>query len=311
MSARTTAFVLSGGGSLGAVQVGMLQALAEQGIRPDLLVGTSAGAMNAAWVAGNGTSSASLEALADVWRSLRRADAFPVDLRRVLGALLGRDAAVSSPDRLGDLVRRHAGFDVLADASIPVHFVATDLMSGRDVLISEGSVVTGVLASAAIPGVFPPVRLGDRLLVDGALAPHAGVTQAVALGAEVVYLLPTGTPCALAEPPRAAAAMALHALTLLLEQRAIHDVVAMAGQVAVRVLPPLCPLAVSAIDFGRAAELIGRARRSTLTWIEDGGTDLPAPERFLSLHKHPRLASEPHLRSGVRQGGSDAVGAVP
>ena len=311
MSARTTAFVLSGGGSLGAVQVGMLQALAEQGITPDLLVGTSVGAMNAAWVAGHGMSPSSLEALADVWRSLRRADAFPVDLRRVLGGLLGRDVAVSSPDRLGDLVRRHAGFDDLADASIPVHLVATDLMSGRDVLISEGSVVTGVLASAAIPGVFPPVRLGGRLLVDGALAPHAGVTQAMALGAEVVYLLPTGTPCALAEPPRSAAAMVLHSLTLLLEQRAIHDVATMAGEVAIRVLPPLCPLAVSAIDFGRAAELIGRARRSTLAWIEDGGTDLPAPERFLSLHKHPRHPSEPHLRSEVPQAGSDAVGAVP
>ena len=310
MSATTTAFVLSGGGSLGAVQVGMLQALAEQNIRPDLLVGTSAGAMNAAWVAGHGMSKASLEALADVWRALRRADAFPIDPRRVLGALVGRDVAVSSADRLGDLVRRHAGFDDLADASIPVHFVATDLMSGRDVLISEGSVVAGVLASAAIPGVFPPVELGGRLLVDGALAQHAGVTQAVALGAEIVYLLPTGAPCALAEPPRSAVAMALHALTLLLEQRAIHDVAAIADEVPVRVLPPLCPLTVSAIDFGRAAELIGRARRSTLAWIEGGGLDLPAPERFLSLHKHHRRTAEPQLRGEVRPAGSDAVGAV-
>lgn len=295
MSASTTAFVLSGGGSLGAVQVGMLQALAEKDIGPDLLVGTSAGAMNAAWVAGHGMSKASLEALAGVWRSLRRADAFPIDPRRVLGALLGRDVAMSVADGLGDLVRRHAGFDDLADASTPVHFVATDLLSGREVLISEGSVVTGVLASAAIPAVFPPVELGGRLLVDGALAPHAGVTQAVALGAEVVYLLPTGAPCALAEPPRSAVAMALHALTLLLEQRAIHDVAASAGDVTLRVLPPLCPLAVSAADFSRAAELIGRARRSTLAWIEAGGTDLPAPERFLSLHKHPRHSAEPRL----------------
>lgn len=300
MSARTTAFVLSGGGSLGAVQVGMLQALAEQDIRPDLLVGTSAGAMNAAWVAGHGMSRTSLEALAQVWRGLRRSDAFPVDLRRVLAALLGRDVAVSSADQLADIVRSHAGFDNLADARTPVHFVATDLLSGRDVLISEGSVVSGVLASAAIPSVFPPVEIGGRLLVDGALAPHVGVTQAIALGAEVVYLLPTGAPCALAEPPRSAVAMALHALTLLLEQRAIHDVGASAGDVDLRVLPPLCPLAVSPTDFGRAAELISRARRSTVAWIEAGGTDLPVPERFLSLHHHRRHAAEPHPRSEVR-----------
>jgi NTE family protein len=303
MGTRTTAFVLSGGGSLGAVQVGMLQALAEQGIRPDLLVGTSAGAMNAAWVAGHGLSRASLEALADVWRALRRADVFPVDPRRVLGALLSRDVALSSARPLGDLVRRHAGFDDLADARIPVHFVATDLLSGRDVLISDGSVVAGVLASASIPAVFPPVELGGRLLVDGALAPHAGVTQAVALGAEVVYLLATGAPCALAEPPRSAVAMALHALTLLLEQRAIHDVAASAADVALKVLPPLCPLAVSAADFSRAAELIGRARRSSLAWIEAGGTELPTPERFLSLHKHSRHSSEPRLGRAARPAG--------
>ena len=104
--------------------------------------------------------------------------------------------------------------------------------------------------------------------------------------------------------------MALHALTLLLEQRAILDVAATAGEVAVRVLPPLCPLTVSAIDFGRAAGLIGRARRSTLTWIEGGGTDLPAPERFLRAQAPPALPRTAPRRE-VRPAGPDAVGAVP
>jgi hypothetical protein len=82
----TTAFVLSGGGSLGAVQVGMLQALAAEGVEPDLLVGTSAGALNAAWVASHGMSESSLEGLARVWSGLRRRDVFPVDVRTALGA---------------------------------------------------------------------------------------------------------------------------------------------------------------------------------------------------------------------------------
>jgi NTE family protein len=74
----TTAFVLSGGGSLGAVQVGMLQELAARGIRPDLLVGTSAGALNAAYVAGHGAEPAALDRLAAIWRALRRRDVFPL-----------------------------------------------------------------------------------------------------------------------------------------------------------------------------------------------------------------------------------------
>lgn len=110
----STAFVLSGGGSLGAVQVGMLQALSDHGIEPDLLVGTSAGAMNAAWVAGHGTSPASLAGLESVWTRLRRSDVLPLDARTALRGLLGRSPALTSPTRLRDLVaacapRRAAG----------------------------------------------------------------------------------------------------------------------------------------------------------------------------------------------------------
>ena len=81
-----TAFVLSGGGSLGAVQVGMLQALAARGIEPELLVGTSAGALNAAFVAGHGMSEPSLDSLAAVWTSLRRGHVFPLQPARLTAA---------------------------------------------------------------------------------------------------------------------------------------------------------------------------------------------------------------------------------
>ena len=96
----TTAFVLTGGGSLGAVQVGMLQELSERGVTPDLLVGTSCGALNAAWVAGHGMSSDSLTELAAVWTSLRRSDIFPVDARQVLRGLLGLSPAVTTNRKL-------------------------------------------------------------------------------------------------------------------------------------------------------------------------------------------------------------------
>ena len=149
----TTAFVLSGGGSLGAVQVGMLQALAASHVEPDLLVGTSAGAVNASWVATHGMTPASLTDLATVWTRLRRADIFPLDARMVLRGIIGRSPAITCANRMRQLVSTHCPIESLEDAAVPVHLVATDLLSGRDVTISTGSAVTGVLASCdAQPG---------------------------------------------------------------------------------------------------------------------------------------------------------------
>ncbi len=281
-----TAFVLSGGGSLGAVQVGMLQALAAGSITPDLLVGTSAGAVNALWVAEHGMSDASLRELARIWVDLRRRDIFPIRAAGLVRALIGRANAVSSSEDLGALVRAHSTIEDLGQTSIPVHLMATDLLSGTGVAISTGPPSEAVRASAAIPGIFAPSRLDGRWLVDGALAYPAGVAQAVELGATHIYVLPAGVPCALPRPPRSALGMAVHALTLLIEQRLISEVATPQPGVTIHLLPPLCPVATSAADFSHAAELIDRARRASTTWIDEGGLDVPQPARFLSLHHH-------------------------
>jgi len=287
----STAFVLSGGGSLGAVQVGMLQALAERGIAPDLLVGTSAGAVNAAWVATRGMSAVSLGDLAGLWTGLQRRDVFPVSARHALLAMVGRRAALCSDSGLRELVLAHIGIDDVAEAAVPLHVVATDLLSGEGVLVSHGSVVDAVLASAAIPGVFPPVTIAGQHLVDGGVAQCGGVSEAVDLGASEIYVLPAGYPCALDSAPTSALAVAVQALTLLIEQRLIVEVARFGGAATIKVLPPLCPLAISAADFGHAAELVDRGHRDTATWLDEGGVGLAAPERFLSLHRHRTRAT--------------------
>lgn len=289
----TTAFVLSGGGSLGAVQVGMLQALGAHGIHPDLLVGTSAGALNALWVADHGMSVDSLARLADIWQRLHRSDIFPVSPAQVLQGLFGGTRAVSSSDKLGVMVKAHAGIGDLREATVPIHLIATDLLSGREVVISSGPVSDAVRASAAIPGVFPPVWIDDRWLIDGAFAPGSGVSHAARLGATLVYVLPAGVPCALQRPPRSAIGVAMHALTLLIEHRLFADIVDPPEGVEIRLLPPLCPLKISAGDFGRAAALIDRGRRTSARWLDEGGIDLPHQARFLSLHDHRRIAASP------------------
>lgn len=283
---RRTAFVLAGGGSLGAVQVGMLQALAEAGVKPDLLVGTSAGAVNAVWVAGHGASPASLARLAELWRQVRRGDLFPVTAGGILRALAGRSRALTSSGGLEGLVRAHSGMRTLDDAAIPVQLMATNVLTGMPVALEHGGVSDAVRASAAIPGIYPPVLVGGRWLVDGGVAHATGVAQAIRSGATEVYVLPSGYPCALRRPPGTPLGMALHALSLLIEQRLITEVSAHEGTAVIRVLPPLCPLAVSAADFTQAAELTERGLAATRRWLDGGGADRPEQSRILSLHDH-------------------------
>ena len=283
------AFVLSGGGSLAAVQVGMLQALDERGIRPDLLVGTSAGAINAAYVAGHGVAQDALADLAAVWVGLRRRVLFPLRPMRGLLAVFGARESLCSAAPLSRLLDDHLSFSRLEDARIPVHVVATDALTGCEVLLSDGDATSALLASAAIPGIFPSVARDGRMLCDGALANNSAISQAVALGADRVYVLPSGTACALDRAPSHPLAAAMHAVTLLLEQRAILETRIYAGTVDLHVMAPLCPLSISAMDFGHAATLIGRARRSTGRWLDSGSDQLPYADRFLSLHGHRQV----------------------
>lgn len=169
-----TAFVLSGGGSLGAVQVGMLQALADLEVTPDLLVGTSAGALNAGYLAGHGTDRASVDNLAEVWQRLRTLELFAPDLLRVGLALADRGLALLRPGAARPLIKRHLKFTDLKDAPIPLWVVATDLLTGAEVHRNHGPALELIAASSAIPGMtdrststvksgrrFAGQRLGD------------------------------------------------------------------------------------------------------------------------------------------------------
>jgi NTE family protein len=287
-----TAFVLTGGGSLGAVQVGMLRALTAHGVRPDFLVGSSVGAINAAFFAAD-VSNESVRRLEAIWLGLRRADVFPATWARALRGLLWHRDHVVDPAPLRRLLERHMPYQWLEDAAIPVHVVATDVLDGSDVRLSGGPVITAVLASAAIPGVFPPVSLGGRLLVDGGVASRSALSAAVDLGATRIVVLPTGYACALAAPPRGAGPIALHSLSLLVAARVAGDVERLKGVADIAVVPRLCPLDIPPYDFSHAAELIARAAASTELWLEQGVLDertVAEPQPTLGDGAFPGLA---------------------
>lgn len=276
------AFVLAGGGSLGAVQAGMLKALTEAGVEPEVLVGTSVGALNGARLAG-GADPVSVAEFQNVWRNVERGDVFPVRPLRGLSALLTGADAVFSADGLRRLLADHLRFQRLEEAPIPLAVVAADVLSGREVVLRSGDAVEAVLASTAIPGIFPPVSFGDVELIDGGFVNYTPISTAVDLGASVVYVLPTGFPCTLTKRPRGALGLALHGVTNLLSQRLAHDIVAYRHETDLRVVPPPCPLDVSAADFDHTDTLLRRAEETTRAWL---GARMPsgAEERLVPHH---------------------------
>ena len=279
-----TALVLAGGGSFGAVQVGMLRELVARGVAPDLVVGSSVGAMNGAYFAG-APSAEGVTRLEAIWRGLRRSEVFPVTWRSLIGLLSRRDFIVD-PCGLRGVLEQHLPHRALEHAAVPLHVVATDLLGGGTVRLSSGSAVEAVLASCAIPAAFPPVRIGGRYLIDGAVASNTPISVAVELGAKRIVVLPTGFACALEAPPRGAIACALHAITLLIAHQLVTDIERFREQAEIITVPPLCPLGVSPYDFSHAAELIERAAEQTRRWLDRGGLTRQRVPDALRGHTH-------------------------
>jgi NTE family protein len=260
-----TAFVLSGGASLGAMQVGMLRALYERDITADLLIGTSAGALNAAFVASRPQTIATAQELARVWRGLHREDIFSINPRTLIGGLANQRDHLVPDHGLRRLARRHLQIERLEHASVPLHLVAFDLHTGREVRLSDGPALDAVLAAAAIPGVLPPVHRDDELLVDGGVINNTPISHAVELGAERIYVLPTEDPLSrgLALAPRGALDAAVHAFTLLVGSRLEADVARYASAAELIVLPAANPGRVQPTDFDHSDRLIGAALAAT------------------------------------------------
>ena len=279
-----TAFVFAGGGSLGAIHVGMLHSLASRGIVADMVVGSSAGALNGAYYAGNPTIEG-IQRLDAIWRGLRRSDVFPLTWRTILGFLYRRDFLVTS-DALRQLVDDNLGYRNLEDAILPVHIVATDILTGGTVVMSEGPAAQAIIASAAVPAAFEPVHFNGLYLADGAVSSNTPVSVAVARGARRLIVLPTGYACALEKPPVGAVANALHALTLLIARQLMNELKRLDHSVEYFVVPPLCPLIETPYDFSKTRELIERAAKSTDAWLSEGGLDHPGIVAQLSAHKH-------------------------
>ena len=276
----SVAFVLSGGASLGAIQVGMLRALADHDIRPDLIVGTSVGAVNGAFLACREFGSDAVAELAELWLGVRRGQVFPVEPFTGLLGFLGARRNLVPAGALRRLVTRHTDCGLLEDLPTPLHVIACDVLNGQEVRLSEGPLLEAVMASAAIPGVLPPVEWGTRLLVDGGVMNNTPITHAIELGADEIYVLPTSGPCSLTEAPRGALGMVVQATSLMVAHRFADEASAYADRPGLTILPPPCPIDVQPMDFGHAAELIARAEAEARAFLEERSRRVvPLPRR--------------------------------
>jgi NTE family protein len=262
----------------------MMHSLAAHGMSADMVVGSSVGALNGAYYAGDPTLTG-VRRLETIWRGLRRHDVFPITWRTLLGFICRRDFLIPH-DGIQKLIDDHLPYRDLQDAKLPVHIVTTDIVSGDSVVLSEGPAAQAIIASTAIPGAFAPIRYKDLYLADGAISSNTPIRVAVAKGARRLIILPTGYACATHTPPAGAVANALHALTLLIARQLVSELEGLDSAIEYFVVPPLCPLVGSPYDFSRTADHIERGIRSTDAWLAQNGLRRSGIPDEMRPHSH-------------------------
>lgn len=251
-----TAYVLGGGGSYGAVQMGMLRALAETDLEPALVVGTSVGAINGVVLAADPATAAAR--LAAIWPQIERHNVFPGNV--VASALAARSTRpwLFDPGPLSDLLSTHLPVATIEELRIPFVAVATDLDTGVRVDLDSGDLRSALLASAAVPGVFPWVVRDGRRLVDGGLVANVPVRQAVERGARSVVVLDCGLFGVDGRWAQSLVGVIVQALTIAARQQIVGDI-QVAQDVPVVYLPAPATITSSIFDFAHTEPLAGRA----------------------------------------------------
>jgi NTE family protein len=230
-----TAIVLGGGGMLGATQVGMLRALLESGFRPDLVVGTSVGALNGAAIAADPTPT-SVSVLADLWGSLAKAGMFTDNVLARAGTLAKYRTHFYSPAPLRKLVATHLP-GTFAELIVEYQCVASSIEKAGAHWFSKGSLTDAVMASCAVPGLLPPVVIDGEHFLDGGLVHSIPVGRALTLGATEVYVLHVGRIEQPLKPPRSLWDVCLTSFELARRHRFVEEMAELPADVRVHVLP--------------------------------------------------------------------------
>ncbi|MGP0031948.1 MAG: patatin-like phospholipase family protein [Acidimicrobiales bacterium] len=254
-----SAFVLAGGGSRGAVQVGMLAELVARGIRADRVYGASVGAINGGGYAGDPTAE-NMERMADIWRGVTGADVFPRSALDGPWLFLQKRAAVHANTGVRAIIEAGIDFENLEDAAIPFEVVTTSLTDGRERWITHGNAVEAIMASSAIPSIFPPVVIDGDVLVDGGVVNNVPISRALAAGCTRIYVLLCGPLHYLPRQPRRPAEAALTAFFVAIHARFVRELTMLPPGVEVVVFSGGGEPSSQYRDFSGTAALIEEGR---------------------------------------------------
>jgi NTE family protein len=276
MSSPTTAergvevaFVLGGGGVLGASEVGMLQALHAHGVRADLVVGTSVGAINGALHA---AAPDDTEQIARLWRSMSGSAVFGGSPGERLRHLARLPTALHGNQALRSLLEARLDGLGFADLQVPFECCAASIERAAEHWFTDGPLVEAILASCAVPGLFPPVRVADEHYLDGGLVNSIPIARAIERGARTVYVLQVGRVERPLTAPTRPWDVATVAFEIARRHRFARDLAEVPDHVAVHVLPagdPETPLA--SLRYRSTAQVprrIEQARVATTAYLE-------------------------------------------
>lgn len=270
---RPLAFVLSGGGAYGASQVGMLQALLEAGVQPDLVVGASVGALNGALLASDPDTA--IDRLTEIWLSMTRSELLggegPLSaIREVIRVGMHRELpGLFSLTALGELIDRHTGITQIENLPIDLAVVVTDALDGTPVVLNDGPLRIALQASASIPGVFQPVKHMGRYFIDGGVTANVPVRQAIDGGAASLVVLDCIPSSLTNEIPDSVIGSLLHASHIMLRNQPANADQLAASSMPVLRLPQTTPAGYHSIDFSRSEELIDLAYQASTQALAD------------------------------------------
>lgn len=246
----------------------MLQALLERGVQPDVLIGCSAGALNAAAFASQPTGGG-IARLRDLWSVLQSADVFPPGILFGPWALARKGESLYSNEGLRKIIHSWLPLPRFEDCAIPLHVVATSLRTGLERWFSSGDMLNPLLASSALPAVFPPVPIDGEPFIDGGVVDNVPISRAFELGAKRIYVLHVGNFERTRPDPKRPIDVLVQAFSIARAYRFRAEIAHDDHEgVELITIPGIDPGSLKYNDFSKSGQLIDRARQRAAAYLD-------------------------------------------
>lgn len=297
---QRSALVLGGGGAWGIVQAAYVYAALEAGFRPDLVVGTSVGSLNGAWVALHPDDP---EGLLHVWLGLDRLKLLRLNPLHVVRRLVRHPVSICRNEIVPELIKAHIGGLRFEDTALPFAVVATSLSRSAKHVFRSGRIGDAILASTAIPGVFEPVELQGELFIDGGISASVDLATAAEMGATEILAVDL-TPAVSLNRPRTAIGVLRQAFGIAAHASTDAMEACLREQVCVRVLrPDLSRNSAWRIDdsAGAIAHNLRLARQDIARNVDMYGHLRPEPIAAAATEVQPVLPPTPRRFFGLRR----------